>query len=194
VTARGKGSARIARESSCGMEVRFIADDSSRPVEAIAKQSVSCLSGAGETPLNSPASSGNEQAACPHALGRSNLARHDTERTQREANSHRRGVNGSWTGMCETSKTAEEMPGWANRPVTAREIPKIVYATTTVGSSAASAFNDEELFAVERCDQDQLEGALLARSDYRVGGQGGRDDRGNQQHVQQRYADPRFEP
>jgi hypothetical protein len=78
VTARGKGSARIARESSCGMEVRFIADDSSRPVEAIAKQSVSCLSGAGETPLNSPAPSGNEQAACPHALGRSNLARHDT--------------------------------------------------------------------------------------------------------------------
>jgi hypothetical protein len=43
VTARNKGSVRIARESWCGTEVRLIADDSSDPAEAITKQSVSCL-------------------------------------------------------------------------------------------------------------------------------------------------------
>ena len=35
------------------------------------------------------------------------------------------GVNSSWTSTCEPAKTAESMPGWANRAVAARKIPKI---------------------------------------------------------------------
>ena len=43
MTARGSGLPRVGREAWCGTEVRFIAHDSSRSVEAAAKESVSYL-------------------------------------------------------------------------------------------------------------------------------------------------------
>ena len=45
---------------------------------------------------------------------------------------------------------------------------------------------DEELLAADRGDQDRLQRALLALSDHRVGGQGGRQERRDHQHVQHR--------
>ena len=52
---------------------------------------------------------------------------------------------------------------------------------------------EQQLLATDGGGKQRLQGALVAFTDHRVGGHGGRNDGGDEQHVEQHEANPRLE-